>query len=186
MERGQAKAVYVYRDLRDIAVSIMLKKQVSFEQLLQRGSIRSVLEMDRRWTGMPGKLVSRYEDMIGDITGEAVKIAAYLGLSLPPEFVAEIAAAHTLEQQRRRIESFDFQKDGSGCDRHDPVTLLHRNHIFSGEPMGWRRSLPRLQVACIEHLAHDWLVKHRYPVSQNVFMRALGRIRYHRFISTAG
>jgi len=183
MAQGQAKAVYVYRDIRDVVVSIMTKKRLTFEQMIQRGSLQSVLEKDRQWSDMDQILISRYEQMITNIPEEVGRIAVYLGLSLSPAQITAIGEQHTIEQQQQRIASFDFEKSGhgQGYDRHDPTTLLHKNHIASGEPLRWMKVLSRLQAGFLEYVAYDWLRKRQYRITQNMVVRALARLKYRRY-----
>lgn len=184
---GRAKAVYVYRDIRDVVVSIMQKKEISFEQMLQRGSLHTVLEQDRTWCALSNMLISRYENMIANIPEEVGRIAGHLGVTLSPAQISAIGAQHTMEQQLQRIQSFDFEQSGlgQGHDRYDPNTLLHKNHIASGKPLHWMQVLSGLQAGFLEHTAGDWLQKRGYPITQNILVRTLAKLKYRRHLHDA-
>ena len=62
LESGQALAVYVYRDLRDVIFSLIHKRGTSFRQLLRQGMIHQLLANDRFWRRQSRVLVQRYEE----------------------------------------------------------------------------------------------------------------------------
>src|SRR5689334_9157187 len=51
---GNARALYAYRDLREVVYSMLHKRGVSFEEFLSRGMIHQILANDRHWTAQPG------------------------------------------------------------------------------------------------------------------------------------
>src|SRR5262249_25589727 len=68
LARGRARAVYAYRDIRDVIFSLMHKRGLTFERLLRQGMIHQVLANDRFWMRQPHVLVQRYDDILADPT----------------------------------------------------------------------------------------------------------------------
>ncbi|MCG3119041.1 MAG: hypothetical protein ALAOOOJD_01369 [bacterium] len=164
--RQNAMGVYVYRDLRDVMVSMIRKYDTTFETLLDGGFVDDCLLHYQRWTSLPRVLVSKYETMMADLANEVERIAAHLGITLRAEQYRQIAAEHNMAQQKQRIEA--AKKDGNlrrgvvDSVRFDPYTNLHTNHIHEGEIGGWQAALAPEQVARLEAQAGNWLRAHGY------------------------
>jgi len=170
--RQNALGVYCYRDPRDVVASSLQKWSFSFDGLWQSGVLQQDLENYKKWTRLPGVLVSKYEEMIRDLPAEVSRIAQHLQVPLERDGAEQIAAEYSLTRQRERIElstQGDNLRDGFGEDRFDRHSLLHTNHIRSGAVGGWGEVLSPPEVAVIEHQLGDWLQAHGYELS-------LGRI----------
>jgi hypothetical protein len=164
--RGNARGLYIYRDLRDVMVSKMRKTEAPFEALWNGNFIARCLSNFDRWTQLPGVLVSRYEEMVDDLASEVDRIAAHLGLKLSKQQREQVADRFSIERQRERISAAVSAGSmrgafGQKCDRH---SILHSDHIHSAESGAWRDQLTRRQVALIEQLAGDWLTAHGYAI----------------------
>jgi hypothetical protein len=82
VEAGFAKAVYIYRDLRDVAVSLSRKFFPSIEAVLSARALEFSLENYYGWTSLSDVTISQYELTLGNLTQEVIKIAKYLGISI--------------------------------------------------------------------------------------------------------
>ena len=71
--RQNALGVYCYRDPRDVVVSSLQKWNFSFDDLWRSGLLQKDLENYKKWTRLPGVLVSKYEEMIRDLPTEVLK-----------------------------------------------------------------------------------------------------------------
>lgn len=177
---GKAKAIYVYRDIRDVVVSKLNKNGHSFRSLIQSGFVERVLKNDSRWNSTGSILCSRYEEMTMDLNREVRRIARFLGLRIEDALVRLIAEKYSLENQVGRILSFDYETKGvrGGRSLYDPSSLLHRNHIFSGKSGQWKTALTGIQTAALEYRAHEWLEDRGYPVIYNPAKRKAASILY--------
>lgn len=164
-----AMGVYVYRDLRDVMVSMMRKYNIAFEALLDGGFVDDCLLHYQRWTSLPRVLVSKYETMMANLVDEVARIASHLGVALRADQYRQIAAEHSMAQQKQRIEA--AKNDGNlrrgvvDSVRFDPHTNLHTNHIHEGEIGGWKNALSREQIARLEAHAGDWLQARGYELA---------------------
>ncbi len=95
---GKIKATYVFRDVRDVVVSLMNKKNEKFSHRYI-GFVRQVLQECCEWTSCSDVYSVRYEDMVNDIGGEVVRLSRYLGIELPDNRVRTIANKYTLEKK---------------------------------------------------------------------------------------
>jgi hypothetical protein len=177
-----AKGVYVYRDVRDVVVSRMRKRDQTFNVLWQGGGLDNLLSGFDRWTSIHGVLVSRYEDMVVQPAGEVDRIARHLGIRIRRDECENVASQYTVAQQFQRIreaEAAGRLEDRDGF-RYDPKSNLHVNHIRSGKSGEWRHVLTHTQVALIEERAKRWLLANGYALSLPNWQRvllSLGRCR---------
>lgn len=170
---GRAKAIYTFRDLRDVVVSAMHKWKHSFAEFATPDRIRKICMNDRNWRAIPGILVTPYAGLVGDTVGEIRRVAKHLGLPCDDSFAAELGEKLSLPAQKRRIESFDYQSGGIERDGSvlAPDSLLHSNHINSGETGQWRGKLTGYQVAMIEAWSGDWLPENGFPFEHSGLVR---------------
>ena len=172
--KGEGKAIYVYRDIRDVVVSKLNKRQFNFEKVNVSHLLKKNLRRYYQWQSVDDILVSKYEEMIEDLQREAIRIGDYLGLHLTEQFVEQLAQKYSMEKQKQRIANFDYQNYGIETKvgvYYDPESLLHDNHIYSGKSEQWKSELSSLQVAFIEAKAGDWLVDRGYHLSQGWLKR---------------
>jgi hypothetical protein len=171
LAQGRALALYAYRDLRDVVYSLMHKLRASFEEVVERrGFLDTCLANDRFWRAQPGVLCQRYESLTAALNGGLRVIAAHLGLALSEEECATLAAAYTLEANRRRTSAYAARLRAEGCNleapenalRCDPHTNLHWNHLREGRIGAWRDQASARERAVLAHICGPWLVAHGY------------------------
>ena len=179
-EEGYAVGLYVYRDLRDVAVSLMNLRNLSFDKLMRRREIPDNLRAFEQFTALPNMHISRYEYMVNNLSTEVVKIASHLGIELSEQEAELIAQEYSLTQQKARIESWK-KEAGSQNKERNPQTLLHQNHIKSGRCQQWKTALTPLQISYLENLTGKWLVEHKYSLSQPLYLRLISRLVYSRY-----
>lgn len=166
VETGRAKVVYVYRDLRDVAVSLLKKFANSTQDAISQTNHQ--LRNYYNWMDIDGIIISRYENMINDLYSEVLKVANYLELSINNSLAKRISSKLELNQQKQRIKEFNYDRYGiksPGGDMYDPVSQLHKNHIYSGKWGQWKKDLSIEQIESIENLAFSWFVDRGYPLS---------------------
>ncbi|HEY9662008.1 MAG TPA: sulfotransferase domain-containing protein [Allocoleopsis sp.] len=167
VELGAAKAVYIYRDLRDVAVSLGHKFFESVDAALASGLLERSLANYYGWTSTRKLMISRYESMMDDLKQEVTDVASYLKVNCSEAKISKIAEKFSIGAQKQRIEAFNYSKHGiagSGGDAYDPVSQLHNHHIQSGEWGQWKEALTPEQIEWIEHRAFSWLVDRGYPL----------------------
>jgi hypothetical protein len=170
---GRALAVYAYRDVRDVAFSLMHKRGLTFEQLLRHGMIHQVLANDRFWTRRRNVLIQRYEELLADPVEGVVALARHLGIALAEGEAAQIADDYSLEANKARTDALRHRLQQVGVDLIeqansqicDATTLLHWNHVRDGGSGSWiRLSRPR-QRRALDRLCGHWLHARNYPLT---------------------
>jgi len=162
-----AKVVYSFRDIRDVAVSAMRKFGLSFHELVTKGWLDQAITDYYNWTSMPMVSISRYEELCVDIHLEVSKISAFLGSCLSTEDLQNIADEYGLEQQLARIKRFNQQRRAnisSIGSVFDLKELLHYNHIHKGEVGGWRNLLSSTESSFLTGRYSSWLLEVGYDL----------------------
>lgn len=167
-ENHNALGIYVYRDLRDVVVSILKKLKMSFDEEFVGNYLNTCLRQYSIWTGLPGVMCSKYENMLCDLKGEVRKIADHLGIRLSDVQYSSIASDYDIERQKERITVYKdrLAEEKIPCDGpvFDPHSLLHSDHINSGEIGQWEQCLTARQIMFIEQRTGYWLVSKGYKL----------------------
>jgi hypothetical protein len=180
--QGQATCIYIYRDIRDVTVSLMKMRKWNFDRLIFGSKeIQQCLKDFDLWTSIPGIYISNYENMMQDIKGEVARIAQHLKIDLSPEEIEEIAQNHSLEKQKNRIKTWKSSSD-KDSETYEQKTLLHYNHINSGKSQQWCDALNQLQIGYLESIAAAWMKSQDYALSQPVYLRWFSQIFFVRYL----
>jgi len=158
-EQGNACGIYIYRDIRDVCVSLMNQKSEPFETILKWNFIQEYVEDFTAWIGQKPLLISRYEEAKPQVVEETLRIASFLKIKLSEDRIRAIGEGLTIDKQKSRIEQMAKEK-GEGI--YDKKTLLHYNHIQSGAFYQWLYALRPHQIAQIESIAGNWLKDNGY------------------------
>lgn len=185
IKKGEAKAIYAYRDLRDVMISLMSTLGRSFYSLLRDGYADFFLKVDYEWSRVPGMHISKYEEIIKDRKREVLRIADYLGLKITDSVAREIADKYSIEEQKKRIEGIDYKtiyREAGRNNAPDPYSMLKLDHIHSPVPGQWRMRLSKMQLGMVESIAHKWLIKKGYGLSQPRIIRYIAGLIYLFFL----
>ena len=98
---GQGCVVYIYRDLRDVAASLMQYETRGLHEILDTGRLDLAWRNHEVWSDLAGALVQQYEHVMADQVSAVEQIAAFLELEIEPEQIRAIAHRNSLEARRR-------------------------------------------------------------------------------------
>ncbi|MEO2004273.1 MAG: sulfotransferase domain-containing protein [Candidatus Poribacteria bacterium] len=181
---GGVLLCYIYRDIRDVAVSLLEKHGPGDERVLTLlGDALRVYGELRVARDSPHVLWQRYEDVIADRGAAARETADFLGLDTPATILDQIAEDSSIDSARRvmgnvrrlveaKVGSAEpdearrirrGMRDGS-YRASDPMTMIHWNHIsrHGGVPGVWRTELPAPLLTSIVERYADWFVDAGY------------------------
>lgn len=158
---GFARALYIYRDLRDVIVSTMHRYGISFDRVWNEGMINNAVDYGRTWEGLPRVLTQRYEELSVNLLQGVDEICNHIGLNASMPDKVHIAAGHLIHRQRQRIGNIP---KGIAWDQYE---LLHRRHISpaNGVSGQWRIALDNGQIKMVEQRYGGWLTGHGYRLS---------------------
>lgn len=186
---GRARVLYIYRDLRDVAVSIERAFGASGDELMRRvgEGVEWYERLDALRAAHPTAFLwQRYEDVYDDLPSAVRATAGFLDLTTPDAILdavhaecrIETAESATRDARRElarvvvglrkespaRADAFAAQVRHAGWAVQD--SLLHHHHISSrhGAPGGWREVLPEGEAALITERFRDWLRARGYDI----------------------
>jgi hypothetical protein len=169
--REYKRAIYLVRDVRDVAVSEFLREQAkglagTFDQYLDQflagekrhgswaGHLSSWLDSQ---TAREGKLhVIKYEDLHQRPIETLEAVTNFLGVEADRERIATALAGNTVEQMRTKEDISGVTFKGEGDDGR---------FVRKGTVEGWRDRLTKAQVEAIEIHSQAALLRMGYPVS---------------------
>jgi hypothetical protein len=168
----RALAVYAFRDVRDVVFSLMHKRGLTFEQLLRQGMIHQILANDRFWMRQSSLLVQRYEEILAEPVGGVRDLAGYLRIELEEGEAEQIAKEYSLESNKARTEALRRRLEQVGVDLNeaanaqicDSTTLLHWNHVRTGNSGSWYAEATPRQRWILLRLCGPWLKARNYPL----------------------
>jgi hypothetical protein len=176
LAKGRAIAVYAYRDVREVAFSLMHKRGMTFEQLLRQGMVHQILANDRFWMAQPYVLVQRYEDVLAHPAAGVRELANHIGISLDDSDAARIADEYSQESNKARTEALKKRLVMAGVDLEcaanaqicDANTLLHWNHIRHGSQRSWLELATPRHKDVLHRLCGRWLAARGYLVEKEL------------------
>ena len=170
--KQNAYGVYIFRDIRDVVASHIRKYSKDFQEILRIQFIEKWIDNYYKWVNLDKVLVSKYEEVMLDLITEVKRISSHLGIFLNEQHYLDIAAEFDIGKQRDRINKFkktlspeELNKNGV---KYDPHSLLHINHIHSGEIGIWKNHLTKKEIEIIEIKAVKWLKTNGYQLSNSL------------------
>ena len=178
--RGGAKVLCSHRDIRDVVASSVTKYSIPAFSFVHGGAL-AILREHAAWSELPDVYDSKYEEAQSDLPAEIQRLANFLGIELTEAQANVIANKYGVEAQRARIKAASESRQrlsGTGSNRLDKETLLHLNHIQSGEHGRYRQVLKWYQIAALEWVCRDWISDKGYIFDYPAWLRALSFAGY--------
>jgi Sulfotransferase domain len=152
---GRAKAVCTIRDPRDCIASDIVFWGAGFDASISR--VVSSIKYLADYQDFGRTLFIRYEEMMEDRMWQIKRIAAYLKITLDQKDAEAIDAQTNIRASRKVCEGLSGRTDKDvdmilDSHRRDRTTLLHDNHIGTGEVGRWKRELTPEQGEKLTHL----------------------------------
>lgn len=169
---GRLRICYVYRDLRDVAVSAKEKWGYPRDELVR--ALDRAVQIFYSVGSVRPRLTQRYENMIADPIGAIRSIARYLEIEVDPETLLAVQQTCSADAARRLIRRMrinpivqirrGLQRVGAVDPVYDDRTLLHPDHIsrHGGSPGRWRSALSTEERDLIETRYRRWLQETGY------------------------
>jgi hypothetical protein len=163
LDHCSGHVITVHRDIRDVVVSALRKNRWSFRHVWKHGYLRRWTRRFDEWAAIPGALVSRYESLVEGLEHEASRIASMLGLPADETLVNAVASEYAIDRQRGRTADIRAKQSRGMLTKFDPHSLLHFNHVASGEVGIFRRVLAPAEIRAIEDVCGEWMGRWGYP-----------------------
>jgi hypothetical protein len=185
---GKMRICYVYRDIRDVALSAKIKWKYDVDSLLK--ALDQAISVYYSVLGLEGVLIQRYEKVIRDLYLSTEEVARFLGLCAPEEMIKEISEELSLEKAvelaatisrspiikgkviaRRLTKRVLGQKLATRVRQlfpfgrvFDRQTLFHPDHVSKnlGAVGTWRNDLSGKEAEMITRRYETWLTEVGY------------------------
>lgn len=136
--RNDVRALYSYRDVRDVLYSWMFRVKINFQGGLN--TLREILADDIFWRRQKNTIVQRYEEIAVAPSVAIQQIAAHLERPVSIDKANEISARHTLAAMRR----------------------TKRGHVRTGRIGSWRDVATPQERRQMYEIAQPWLLANGY------------------------
>ena len=167
--------LYIYRDIRDVAVSIKNKFGHEGNKLIL--SLDNAIDGYEKISKMRGKnniCWQKYEDVVRDIPTAIMEQASFLKLKPDHQVKREIVQECNIDHVNKIIQKLQgnyrtklcsfFRKLHMPVNNFDSESLYHPDHISknNGAIGGWKSELSKEEVDIIESRYNSWLRTHNY------------------------
>lgn len=145
---GRMRIVHSYRDVRDVAASLIKFVEDPDDTILEQSLLATMAESDA-WRQMKIKCAYRYEDMMDNPARKIGQIADFLGREVDAQ---EMAERFSMENNRSLLPS----------EHRTPDRVWWHNHIDDGRVGKWEDVLTPPQLEMVNRIGSDWLKKMGY------------------------
>ena len=166
--------LYIYRDIRDVAVSAKRKFGLQGNDLI--GALDRAIYLSDKIKNLPNVLCQRYEDVFININEGIKEQAIFFGLSVSDQVIEKIskkcsihsAISNTQKSQRdwkMNVRKF-LRTLRFPVTWYDKDTLLHPDHISDNKGMVgvWEFSLSEEEKSMINNKYYNWLIANNYKI----------------------
>jgi len=175
LEMGQSEGVltlYIYRDLRDVAVSV--KNAFHFKGARLMTSLDKAISTFAEIQKLSNVLMQRYEDVVQNVPNAAWDLSKFLSIDISTQDMSTVVNSCTitkaLENTKTLKKRFStalmvlLRRIGFSVTAYDSKTLLHSNHISetAGAIGVWRSQLEKTELNTINAKFASWLKKQGY------------------------
>jgi len=164
LRHNVAKLVYIYRDLRDVYMS--LQKYKGHTRYFDPGDVVGRVDTDLKgfykMEAEPNVLFQKYEDMMENNELAVHGLSSFLGLEATQADIDAVVAECSVKQMASRSE---FPEIVEG--HPDPLTLVYAHHVSAS--MGkstWRESLDPTVAKELTVRFKDWLQHTGYETEE--------------------
>jgi FkbM family methyltransferase len=149
---GQARALYSFRDIPDIAASATRQFKKSFQEIWDDRWLQSAAEAGDLWLAEPNVYSAKYEIFTQALADETRHIARHLGLRPSEADILRIATAHSPAAQRLRLQTLNTDTHKGYCEK----TLLHPEHLADEPAAKAHGRLKPAEKQLLENEFFEW------------------------------
>ncbi len=166
VDDGRSAIVYIYRDIRDVAASLMQTKNKTFQQIVESGVLDVCVKNFYVSTSLTDSYIARYESVVVNLRAEIASVAKWLGINVPVKSLEAIADKLSIESQKKVIETYKASNEfiQQQKQKFHPKTLLHHNHINDGAIGKYKWVLSYEEIELLNKKYDGWLVENGYEL----------------------
>ncbi|WP_124980937.1 FkbM family methyltransferase [Nonlabens xiamenensis] len=157
---------HCYRDVRDVIVSSIKKGWIKQNDDEIENATHTYLNEFYKWVNLPVPIHSRkYEDFTQDYILELKYFESILNINISDPQRIEIADSLGINQiKKTQTELNNENKQEAYGQVFNKETLIHHNHINSGESNQFLTELNEKEIVSIERIAYKYLDRNGYEL----------------------
>ena len=157
LKHDKAVGVYSFRDLRDVAVSVMRQFKISFDQAWGDRWLHYAVEAGEKWLALPNVYSAKYEVYSKNLEQETERISQYLGIHITPQQITSITNENRLEALKAKAEYNAAIMGSTGKPIGNEGDVKNPWMPNDGSIGRWKDVLTPGQQELIEGEFADWL-----------------------------
>lgn len=156
-DEGRGIGLYIYRDIRDVAASLLGRNTMTQTWNNVLANLPVILKNYEIWTSLSKKnsIVARYESFEPSLF--LSRLDGMLPTHTSLDMVRKIIFSHTFAAHKRMLETLEYGPTGYNKDK-----LMWNNHMDSGTVGRYLTELDEGQIASVEDIAKKWLKERGY------------------------
>lgn len=176
LQQPSSRSLYIYRDVRDVLVSEfrLLDIKPSIWAILKNEIVGSVLEDFPIWKSLPNVQISEYSEVMNDLPAEVKKISKHLNVEISDEQIGHISDKLSIRKMKSEQDKKVFNRK-----KFNRKTMLHSNHINSGESEQWKSHFTESQISILEGISQPWLRDSGFTLHSNSPLKPLYKSMYY-------
>lgn len=177
----QAIQIYSYRDIRDVVLSLSWKLATDIAGVIEDGFLPRAIDAYYQWIKLPGTLIQTYDQITRDPAFAIREIAQHLGVNIDAGMVQRLVKQYSKAANRARTQQLTEQLQASGVQlerpehalAHDPLSLLHWNHLRDADQEGWFSQLTIQDILRIYPVVGQWLIDAQFEADDGWVFRGI-------------
>lgn len=170
--KNNFKLIYSHRDIRDIVLSLHRKTNKTFDEITKMPYLNNSVKSYEYWRELDDFLPVSYHDIESNSKKAIDEISNHLLINLNDSQRLDISEEFSKEMQKKRIRKSKssingmfklvLQKLNLDLNARDNDSLLHFNHIQSGQIDEWKTMMSYSQAQEIYEKFKDWMTHLNY------------------------
>lgn len=190
LKDGRIKIVYIFRDIRDVALSLKKKMCINWDNIFY--IISELITVYYEIYKLENIVIHKYEEIINFKKSALYEICNYLNIEIKDYILEQIINETSIENMKRKIYDMNrshvyniniyyifkeirkfikkfgfnisFKKFNFLKKDIDNESQLHSDHISNnkGKPYTWREELPEDIIDILNNTYKSWLLKNNY------------------------
>lgn len=152
IRNNDALIIYSHRNILDVISSLKKKYKISFTENDLKNTVLRIKQTHLDWMQYEDILIQKYDDILNHLDICIKEIADFIGIDAPPEELQTMASKLSLDAQKDSIAEL-CQSDSlvhfNENNVFDPESLLHTNHIDSGQIGRHRDNISKAEAELI-------------------------------------
>ncbi len=148
---GKTKAIFTYRDIRDVTVSLHQRGWLDDTSLFCKRRMKRISYNSLLYAAIPQVLSLRYEEFFYNAEQLVRGLKDFLEIEVDDKLIDEIISKYSRDNVSERLNNIEF--NAKAKDEYNISTGFHKNHIYDSEIGKWENYF---SIEYRKQLSNDW------------------------------